>query len=309
MSLFVCENCSKVENHSSVYKDGVYPGDVEGQWNMRLMEMQGNGDKDLTITKDGKEYVKKANSIYMLCYECNTGEVSTDNERHFASEEEIELSKYSKYRYITPYDFEEGCIIGSYEDYRLNPIYRDMHNAFRDIAVQQVKGLLRVHETCHLKDNKYLLGFSIIYKIYMEDKLNFKGFNSEYNFDWNDPIFLFDFISKCLIDVKLSKSSTYKKFKNIIINNADKGNIISSVLYYINGTIPEEIKRALDKTKGKVHWKDLQTDSNKKFMILKAETKQLVKKYNKENGTKLKVPTTLEQIKLVREEMGLDIKL
>ena len=143
----------------------------------------------------------------------------------------------------------------------------------------------------------------------MEDKLNFKGFNSEYNFDWNDPIFLFDFISKCLIDVKLSKSSTYKKFKNIIINNADKGNIISSVLYYVNGTIPEEIKRALDKTKGKVHWKDLQTDSNKKFMVLKAETKQLVKKYNKENGTKLKVPTTLEQIKLVREEMGLDIKL
>ena len=309
MSLFVCENCSKVENHSSIYKEGVRPGDVEGQWNMRLMEMQGNGDKDLTITKDGKEYVKKANSIYMLCYECNTGEVSTDNERHFASEEEIELSKYSKYRYITPYDFEEGCIIGSYEDYRLNPIYRDMHNAFRDIAVQQVKGLLRVHETCHLKDNKYLLGFSIIYKIYMEDKLNFKGFNSEYNFDWNDPIFLFDFISKCLIDVKLSKSPTYKKFKNIIINNADKGNIISSVLYYINGTIPEEIKRALDKTKGKVHWKDLQTDSNKKFMVLKAETKQLVKKYNKENGTKLKVPTTLEQIKLVREEMGLDIKL
>ena len=309
MSLFVCENCSKVENHSSIYKEGVRPGDIEGQWNMRLMEMQGNGDKDLTITRDGKEYVKKANSIYMLCYECNTGEVSTDNERHFASEEEIELSKYSKYRYITPYDFEEGCIIGSYEDYRLNPIYRDMHNAFRDIAVQQVKGLLRVHETCHLKDNKYLLGFSIIYKIYMEDKLNFKGFNSEYNFDWNDPIFLFDFISKCLIDVKLSKSSTYKKFKNIIINNADKGNIISSVLYYVNGTIPEEIKRALDKTKGKVHWKDLQTDSNKKFMILKAETKQLVKKYNKENGTKLKVPTTLEQIKLVREEMGLDIKL
>lgn len=309
MSLFVCENCSKVENHSSIYKEGVRPGDVEGQWNMRLMEMQGNGDKDLTITRDGKEYVKKANSIYMLCYECNTGEVSTDNERHFASEEEIELSKYSKYRYITPYDFEEGCIIGSYDDYRLNPIYRDMHNAFRDIAVQQVKGLLRVHETCHLKNNKYLLGFSIIYKIYMEDKLNFKGFNSEYNFDWNDPIFLFDFISKCLIDVKLSKSPTYKKFKNIIINNADKGNIISSVLYYINGTIPEEIKRALDKTKGKVHWKDLQTDSNKKFMILKAETKQLVKKYNKENGTKLKVPTTLEQIKLVREEMGLDIKL
>ena len=44
-------------------------------------------------------------------------------------------------------------------------------------------------------------------------------------------------------------------------------------------------------------------------MILKAETKQLVKKYNKENGTKLKVPTTLEQIKLVRKEMGLDIKL
>ena len=309
MSLFVCENCSKVENHSSIYKEGVRPGDIEGQWNMRLMEMQGNGDKDLTITRDGKEYVKKANSIYMLCYECNTGEVSTDNERHFASEEEIELSKYSKYRYITPYDFEEGCIIGSYDDYRLNPIYRDMHNAFRDIAVQQVKGLIRVHETCHLKDNKYLLGFSIIYKIYMEDKLNFKGFNSEYNFDWNDPIFLFDFISKCLIDVKLSKSSTYKKFKNIIINNADKGNIISSVLYYINGTIPEEIKRALDKTKGKVHWKDLQTDSNKKFMVLKAETKQLVKKYNKENGTKLKVPTTLEQIKLVREEMGLDIKL
>lgn len=309
MSLFVCENCGKVENHSSVYKDGVYPGNVEGQWNMGLMEMQGNGDKDLTITKDGKEYIKKANSIYMLCYECNTGEVSTDNERHFASEEEIELSKYSKYRYITPYDFEEGCIIGSYENYRLNPIYRDMHNAFRDIAVQQVKGLLRVHETCHLKDNKYLLGFSIIYKIYMEDKLNFKGFNSEYNFDWNDPIFLFDFISKCLIDVKLSKSSTYKKFKNIIINNADKGNIISSVLYYVNGTIPEEIKRALDKTKGKVHWKDLQTESNKKFMVLKAETKQLVKKYNKENGTKLKVPTTLEQIKLVREEMGLDIKL
>ena len=309
MSLFVCENCSKVENHSSIYKEGVRPGDVEGQWNMRLKEMQGNGNKDLTITRDGKEYVKKANSIYMLCYECNTGEVSTDNERHFASEEEIELSKYSKYRYITPYDFEEGCIIGSYEEYRLNPIYRDMHNAFRDIAVQQVKGLLRVHETCHLKDNKYLLGFSIIYKIYMEDKLNFKGFNSEYNFDWNDPIFLFDFISKCLIDVKLSKSSTYKKFKNIIINNADKGNIISSVLYYINGTIPEEIKRALDKTKGKVHWKDLQTDSNKKFMILKAETKQLVKKYNKENGTKLKVPTTLEQIKLVRKEMGLDIKL
>ena len=309
MSLFVCENCGKVENHSRVYKVVVYPGDVEGQWNMRLMEMQGNGDKDLTIVKDGKEYIKKANSIYMLCYECNTGEVTTDNERHFASEEEIELSKYSKYRYITPYDFEEGSIIGSYEDYRLNPIYRDMHNAFRDIAVQQVKGLLRVHETCHLKNNKYLLGFSIIYKIYMEDKLNFKGFNSEYNFDWNDPIFLFDFISKCLIDVKLSKSSTYKKFKNIIINNADKGNIISSVLYYVNGTIPEEIKRALDKTKGKVHWKDLQTDSNKKFMVLKAETKQLVKKYNKENGTKLKVPTTLEQIKLVREEMGLDIKL
>lgn len=309
MSLFVCENCGKVENHSSIYKEGVRPGDVEGQWNMGLMEMQGNGDKDLTITKDGKEYIKKANSIYMLCYECNTGEVSTDNERHFASEEEIELSKYSKYRYITPYDFEEGCIIGSYENYRLNPIYRDMHNAFRDIAVQQVKGLLRVHETCHLKNNKYLLGFSIIYKIYMEDKLNFKGFNSEYNFDWNDPIFLFDFISKCLIDVKLSKSSTYKKFKNIIINNADKGNIISSVLYYVNGTIPEEIKRALDKTKGKVHWKDLQTESNKKFMVLKAETKQLVKKYNKENGTKLKVPTTLEQIKLVREEMGLDIKL
>lgn len=309
MSLFVCENCSKVENHSSIYKDGVYPGDVEGQWNMGLMEMHGQGDRDLTIVKDGEKYIKKANSIYMLCYECNTGELPTDNERHFASEEEIELSKYSKYRYITPYDFEKGCIIGSYEDYRLNPIYRDMHNAFRDIAVQQVKGLLRVHETCHLKDNKYLLGFSIIYKIYMEDKLNFKGFNSEYNFDWNDPIFLFDFISKCLIDVKLSKSPTYKKFKNIIINNADKGNIISSVLYYINGTIPEEIKRALDKTKGKVHWKDLQTESNKKFMILKAETKQLVKKYNKENGTKLKVPTTLEQIKLVRKEMGLDIKL
>jgi hypothetical protein len=30
MSLFVCENCSKVENHSSIYKDGVRPGDVEG---------------------------------------------------------------------------------------------------------------------------------------------------------------------------------------------------------------------------------------------------------------------------------------
>jgi hypothetical protein len=199
MSLFVCENCSKVENHSSIYKEGVRPGDVEGQWNMRLKEMQGNGDKDLTITKDGKEYIKKANSIYMLCYECNTGESPTDNERHFADADEVELSKYSKYRYITPYDFEEGCIIGSYEDYRLNPIYRDMHNAFRDIAVQQVKGLLRVHETCHLKNNKYLLGFSIIYKIYMEDKLNFKGFNSEYNFDWNDPIFLFDFIRRSII--------------------------------------------------------------------------------------------------------------
>ena len=309
MSLFVCENCSKVENHSSIYKDGVRPGDVEGQWNMGFMEMCGNGDKDLTITKDGKEYIKKANSIYMLCYECNTGESPTDNERPLADADEVELSKYSKYRYITPSDHEDGAIIGSYNNEKLNPIYRDMHNAFRDIAVQQVKGLLRVHETCHLENNKYLLGFSIIYKIYMEDKLNFKGFNSEYNFDWNDPIFLFDFISKCLIDVKLSKSSTYKKFKNIIINNADKGNIISSVLYYVNGTIPEEIKRALDKTKGKVHWKDLQTESNKKFMVLKAETKQLVKKYNKENGTKLKVPTTLEQIKLVREEMGLDIKL
>jgi hypothetical protein len=49
MSLFVCENCSKVENHSSVYKDGVYPGNVEGQWNMGLMEMHGQGDKDLTM--------------------------------------------------------------------------------------------------------------------------------------------------------------------------------------------------------------------------------------------------------------------
>lgn len=309
MRLFICEKCGKVENHSSVCDNNVMAGDVPDQWNMGLMEMHGQGDIDLKITQDGKEYVKNAKNIYMLCYECNTGKVPTDNERFPADEEEIELSKYSKYRYITPFDHEGGVINGNYNNEKLNPIYRDMHNAFRDIAVQQVKGLLRVHETCHLKNNKYLLGFSIIYKIYMEDKLNFKGFNSEYNFDWNDPIFLFDFISKCLIDVKLSKSSTYKKFKNIIINNADKGNIISSVLYYVNGTIPEEIKRALDKTKGKVHWKDLQTESNKKFMVLKAETKQLVKKYNKENGTKLKVPTTLEQIKLVREEMGLDIKL
>ena len=68
MSLFVCENCSKVENHSSIYKEDVRPGDVEGQWNMRLMHMQGNGNKDLTITKDGKEYVKNAkkeNSIVL----------------------------------------------------------------------------------------------------------------------------------------------------------------------------------------------------------------------------------------------------
>ena len=70
MSLFVCENCGAIENHSSIYKEGVRPGDVEGQWNMRLKDMQGNGDKDLTIVKDGKEYIKKANSI-LFCFVYN----------------------------------------------------------------------------------------------------------------------------------------------------------------------------------------------------------------------------------------------
>ena len=213
MSLFICEKCGKVENHSSVCDNNVMAGDVPDQWNMGLMEMHGQGDIDLKITQDGKEYVKNAKNIYMLCYECNTGKVPTDNERFPADEEEIELSKYSKYRYITPFDHEEGSYIGNNNDgYKLNPVYRDIHNAFRNISVEQVKGLIKVHETCHLKDNKYLLVDFYIISNLVQGIAKAKDIYTSFP-SFEEKVSLFSFYENGNIEFSLKNSETNESHK------------------------------------------------------------------------------------------------
>lgn len=120
MSLFVCQKCKAIENtnccHSREYLTNVV--DDAGNYvaggypDMGLMDMQGHGDKVYVgETYKGTKLFKEKDEILMLCSECNVGKWHGEFSKDYATDEELELAKYSAYNMITPYDHDENIII------------------------------------------------------------------------------------------------------------------------------------------------------------------------------------------------------
>jgi len=143
MSLFVCDKCKCVENTNLNTKD-LDKGNKDFP-NLSSMEMAGFGkDYAKTQLKSEQQY---------LCSECNTGTWHGEFEKTQATEEELELSKYSETRLITPGNHPVGCLQGSYnEGYKVDDRYKLFVKLFgKDIS----------------KDN------NVLFKIYLEDRQNF----------------------------------------------------------------------------------------------------------------------------------------
>ena len=127
MALFKCSNCDVIENHSLVnpknlktecdIKQHHIPGEMiqEVYPKMWLMDMQGQGDEDITVNGD---IFKKKDEIMMLCSKCNTGEWHNEFRREEATKEESEVASYSKYNYTTPADHSVELVASDYNPSR-----------------------------------------------------------------------------------------------------------------------------------------------------------------------------------------------
>lgn len=108
MSLFICMDCGCIENNNCVARNiGANPDKP----NMRLMDMHGYGDATYDVeTLKALDYTPESSlqkyPVRMLCSECNTGVWHDEFEKMQATEDEIALSKISKYSMLTPFDQE-----------------------------------------------------------------------------------------------------------------------------------------------------------------------------------------------------------
>ena len=128
MSLFICSKCGAIENHSCL--GGRTSEMLNNYPNMHLIEMHGQDRDDTYVldTNGDKVLFKKAEDIMMLCSECNTGKWHNEFDKEIPSSdsEEVYISRYSKYNYITPTGtHHNGACIRNGDDYTLvTPLLR-----------------------------------------------------------------------------------------------------------------------------------------------------------------------------------------
>lgn len=130
MALFVCQKCKAVENHSCMAPHHSSNKDIkldERFPNMSLMEMQGMYDEDTYVVNHiGQDahgpitervVFKPKDQVMMLCSECNLGKWHGEWEKHYATENDLEVASHSKYNYITPADHDVDLVKNEDGDY------------------------------------------------------------------------------------------------------------------------------------------------------------------------------------------------
>ena len=112
MSLFICEKCNALENHSCCSPNNIMP--TSKYPNMHLMDMQGRGDTIYVLDNDGKEVLFKTNNaVMMLCSECNTGTWHGEFKKEIISKEseDMYIARLSRYNYTTIVDHDDKAVI------------------------------------------------------------------------------------------------------------------------------------------------------------------------------------------------------
>lgn len=270
MPLFICSECGVVENSHLVNKsrketrynyNNSIPGEMEPKFYpyMDLNDMMGHGEERIML--NGRIY-KEANEVKMLCSSCNCEE-GWHNEftRTEPTEIDKEIALYSEYNMITPFDHESGALIkceDSISEYQVWDKYRALHYVFRD--------LFKTKYTDHISDFKKNF-FPLMYKVLMEDRMNFLVHGTYERVDWNDEYDVLLHLRDGMVYENESKSNT---FNGLIHKHGFKGltgyDVIDAVLnpYLFSKVI-------------KPHWKDTQPEDEKNEKLRKAEEKRLRK--------------------------------
>lgn len=269
MPLFICSECGCVENSHLVNKSETYIPTVynyvgdESKFfpQMSLMEMQGFDKQDIIV--NGVVW-KRKNEIKMLCSECNN---INGWHNEFTKTQPTELDKeialYSKYNMITPFDHESGALIkcdDTISEYQVWDKYRALHYAFRD--------LFKTKYTDHISDFKKNF-FPLMYKILMEDRMNFEVHGTYERTNWNDEYDVLLHLRDAMTYENESKSQTFNAlmYKHGYNKNITGVDIIDAVLnpYFFS------------KIDSKPHWKESQPIEEKNEKLRKAEEKRLRK--------------------------------
>lgn len=207
MPLIVCSKCGCVENTHLVNKDYIptlydYSGDESLFYpNMDLRDMQGHDDFDIVV--NGKVW-KAKDEIKMLCSECNNiNGWHNEFNKDMASGTIKELSKYSKYGYITPFDQDSEALIHNNDaeyGYEANVNYGYIFNLYRklfnpnhtgsilDDIKDRIAKLVPSSETRN--DYIKLQNFYYLYLVFRLEKDNFhlslQGDFKHLTIDWCD---------------------------------------------------------------------------------------------------------------------------
>lgn len=207
MPLIVCSKCGCVENTHLVNKDYIptlydYSGDESLFYpNMDLRDMQGRDDFDIVV--NGNVW-KAKDEIKMLCSECNnTNGWHNEFNKDMASDTIKELSKYSKYGYITPFDQDREALIHNNDaeyGYEANVNYGYIFNLYRklfnpnhtgsilDDIKDSIAELVPSSETYN--DYIKLQNFYYLYLVFRLEKDNFhlslQGDFKHLTIDWCD---------------------------------------------------------------------------------------------------------------------------
>lgn len=207
MPLIVCSKCGCVENTHLVNKDYIptvynYNGDESTfRPNMDLRDMQGHDEFDIIVND---KVWKRKDEIKMLCSECNNiNGWHNEFKKDIASDDIKELSKFSKYGYITPFDHDHEALIHNNDaeyGYEANVNYGYIFNLYRklfnpnhagsilDDIKDRIAKLVPSSETRN--DYIKLQNFYYLYLVFRLEKDNFHLYlQGEYNYisvDWYD---------------------------------------------------------------------------------------------------------------------------
>lgn len=308
MPLIVCSKCKCIENthlvnkkrlerkvdHNSKVTDGVkeefYPC-------MDLRDMSGYDNEDFFL--DGEIY-KKSDEIKILCSECNTGVWHNEFDKVTASDEIIEMSKFSKYGYITPYDQDsqalEYDVKANLPDvkyygvgYISNVQYGYIHKLFRKVYGEHMVGSIVNNLIEIINDltpgvdtlNEYVKAhnFMLIHEVFIEEKDNFhlslQGDIKDGDFNWCDKRDVCLLLLDSIVDMSKAKGL----IRTILLyHNESEGILNKHIMEY------KSHKRLPSKTIGKPHWKFTQSLSDKNAKLKVAEEKRLRKLNKKRLG-------------------------
>jgi hypothetical protein len=264
MSLFICQKCGCIENTalcSGDYVPTIYNATVDNvddfHPHMGGMEMDGHADEDIIV--NGKVW-KTKDQIMRLCSECNTGTWHGQFNKNQASKEDLAVAKYSKFNMITPHDHEDGCLMETSRgsgDYQVIGTYELLHSMFRDLF-----GKKHTDHMGDFKDNFFYLA----YKVYKEDPMNFRPSDDGSSTNWTNKREVGLWIMDSLVYENESKSRTLFEEFHTEFNFSNNP--------YARGFFPEFIRVNASK---KPHWKEMQTEEDRKARLAVAEAKRLRK--------------------------------